>query len=132
MVVGITHVGVRVTDLEKSLEFYLRIPDVQEAFRLYWDDGSLMMVWLKVAPRQFLELFPGGSKGAPAASGYFHVCLQTDDIHGLYDELLKRGITPRGRPEKHEDDHSWQFWIDDPEGNAIEFQEFTADSLELK
>ncbi len=132
MVVGITHVGVRVTDLEKSLEFYLRIPDIQEAFRLYWDDGSLMMVWLKVAPRQFVELFPGGTKSEPAGYGYFHMCFQTDDIHGLHAELMKRGISPRGYPEKMEDDHSWQFWIDDPDGNAIEFQEFTADSLELK
>ena len=131
MVTGITHVGVWVSDLERSLNFYLGVPGIEEAFRLRKEDGTLMLVYLKVAPQQFVELFPGGSGGKQDNSGYFHVCLQTDDIHGLHQELLSRGFSPRNRPERHDDDHTWQFWIDDPDGNAIEFQQFTAESRQL-
>jgi lactoylglutathione lyase len=132
MVTGIGHVGVWVSDLEESLKFYLNIPRIEEAFRLYKEDGSLMLVYLKIAPRQFVELFQGGSASKKSDSGYYHVCLQTDDIHALYQELVDRGISPRSQPKRYDDDHSWQFWVDDPDGNAIEFQQLTPESLQAK
>ena len=84
MVTGIGHVGIWVSDLERSLQFYLSIPTIEKAFRLYKEDGSLMLVYLRLSPGQFLELFPGGSASEGGNSGYFHACLQTADIHALH------------------------------------------------
>ena len=132
MIKGLTHVAVRVTDLEKSVEFYSEILGLREQFRLTGEDGSPWLVYLEIAPHQFIELFPGaeGPHEAPAKSGAVHICLEVDDIQASYRELTERGLTATGEPILG-GDQSWQFWTTDPDGNPIEFHQFTPESLQF-
>jgi len=130
MLRGLTHVAIWVTDIERALDFYTRIPGVHEHFRLHKDDGSLWLIYLRIAPYQFVELFPRatGSYVQPTHAGYSHFCIETDDIRTLHGELVANGITPDSEPRMGADG-SWQFWIHDPDGNPIEFQQFIEGSL---
>ena len=130
MIKGLTHVAIWVSDMDRALDFYLRLPGVKEHFRLTKDDGSLWLIYLRVAPYQFIELFPRaqGQYEMPKNAGYSHVCLETDDIQALYDTLMANGIKP-DFPPKMGADGSWQIWIHDPDGTPIEFQQFVEGSL---
>jgi len=131
MITGIGHVAFRITDLDRALAFYCGTLGFREAFRLERDgQPSPWIVYLHVAPGQFLELFPGG-EGAVAprdrATGYNHYCLVVDDLRATLRELVSRGLELTGEPVMGMD-HNWQYWISDPDGNAIELMEVTPES----
>lgn len=129
MIIGLTHAAVRVTDIKKSLEFYTGLLGLPEQFRLSHDNGDPWLVYLKVAERQFIELFPGanGPHSKPESAAVVHICLEVDDIQATYKELTGRGLVANGEPILAADE-SWQFWTADPDGNPIEFHQFTAKS----
>ncbi len=131
MITGIGHVAFRVTDLERSLAFYCGILGFRDAFRLEREgEPSPWIVYLHVAPGQFLELFPGG-EGEVArrgrATGYNHYCLVVDDLRATLRELEARGLAITGEPVLGMD-HNLQYWLTDPDGNAIELMEIAAES----
>ena len=132
MIIGLTHAAVRVTDIGKSLEFYTGLLGLPEQFRLTNDKGEPWLIYLKVAERQFIELFPGatGPHEAPQGAGVVHICLEVDDIQATYNEFTGRGLVTRGEPILGADG-SWQFWTADPDGNPIEFHQFTPESRQM-
>ena len=81
MLKGITHVALSVAEIDRSLEFYRKL-GAEETFRLLREDGSLGLVYLRVAGTQFIELFPGanGPHERPSNARYVHMCLEVDDI----------------------------------------------------
>lgn len=132
MIVGLTHAAIRITDVDKSLEFYAGILGLSEQFRLTNDEGKPWLVYLKIAEGQFIELFPGaeGRHEPVKTAGLVHLCLEVDDIQSTYRTLTERGLVARGEPVLGKDG-SWQFWTDDPDGNPIEFHQFTAESRQM-
>jgi lactoylglutathione lyase len=133
MITGIGHVAFRVTDLERALDFYCRTLGFREAFRMERDgEPSPWIVYVHVAPGQFLELFPGGQGEVPRrsrAAGYNHFCLVVDDLSATLGELRARGLHKDGEPVRGRDGN-WQFWIEDPDGNAIELMQISPDSAQ--
>ena len=123
MITGLYHVAYTVADLDASLAFYRDGLGCPEYFRLNRDDGSLMLIYLKVGDAGCIELFPGGDGPAvetPAGkSGYRHLCLEVDDMDATLADLATRGITPDSGPRTGKDGNV-QAWIRDPDGNRIE------------
>ncbi len=133
MIKGLSHIAIWVTDMDRSLDFYMRLPGVKEQFRLTKEDGSVWLLYLKVAPGQFIELFPraDGPYECAANAGYAHFCLEVDDIQALHKALVDAGLTPDCEPRLGADG-SWQMWIKDPDGNPFEFHQFTENSMQLR
>jgi len=131
MITGLGHLAFRISDLEKSLHFYCETLGFREAFRLDKEgEPSPWIVYIQVAPNQFIELFPGAQGENPPrghARGYNHVCLVVDDMHATLRELATRGLAITGSPLQGVD-HNWQYWITDPDGNAIELMQIVAES----
>lgn len=132
MMKGLTHVAVRVTDINRSIGFYLKIPGITEHFTLRAEDGNVILVYLKIVDRQFIELFPGASGDyvPPVNAGFVHLCLEVDDIHDMYQAVKDNGLSPSPEPFIAID-NTWQFWLTDPDGNPIEFHQFTPESMQL-
>jgi len=127
MITDLGHAAFAAHDLERSLAFYARL-GIQEAFRLYRDDGSLLLVYLHVAGDHFIEVFPGGPEPATDRTGSFkHLCLLTDDLHEMVAQLRQAGVEIE-REQLVGLDHNWQAWIRDPDGNAIELMQLVEDS----
>ena len=127
MITGIGHVAFRVTDLERALDFYCGKLGFQEAFRLEREgQPSPWIVYLRLGPNQFVELFPYGAEGTVAprgmATGYNHYSLVVDDQAATLRELRERGLEISGEPRQGIDTN-WQFWLEDPDGNAIELMQ---------
>jgi lactoylglutathione lyase len=66
MITGIGHIAFRVTDLARSLDFYCDKLGFEEAFRLDAEgQPKPWIVYLRVAPGVFVELFPGAAQVGP-------------------------------------------------------------------
>jgi lactoylglutathione lyase len=133
-IAGLAHVAIKVTDLDRSLAFYVGKLGFSEMLRLHKDDGSVWLVYLRITDDQYLEVFPGAENDrAPGwnANGMNHMCLAVDDLKALVKEIDAAGI-PLLMPLKLAVDGNWQAWIEDPDGNRIELMQMDPQSLQLK
>lgn len=126
------HIAVKVSDMGRSLDFYVGKLGFPEMLRLNYADGSLFLVYLRITDTQYLELFPNGiGDRAPGreAVAVNHFCLTTDDIERTLRELARAGI-PLARELKLGADDNRQAWIEDPDGVRIEIMEMARDSMQ--
>lgn len=136
MITGIGHVAFRVTNLQQALDFYCNKLGFSEAFRLEQEgQPSPWIVYIQIAPGSFIELFPD-SQDAPGPlpprdplASYKHVCLLVDDMSATLKELAARGLEISGSPRQGLD-FNLQYWIYDPDGNAIELMQIMPNSLQ--
>lgn len=128
----ITHVALRVADLERSLAFYQDRLGFREMLRLD-RDGRVWLVYLRITDTQFLELFPEGvgSVAGPEVTGLNHLCLEIRDIDTALAELSAAGVALL-RPKALGADGNWQAWIEDPDGNRIELMQMAPESLQVR
>jgi lactoylglutathione lyase len=130
----IGHVALKVADIERSLQFYRDMLGFAEMLRLNRDDGSLWLIYLRITDTQFLELFPGGDgERAPGSerTAINHFCLETEDLDATAEALRGLGIRLTVEP-KMGLDHNRQCWIEDPDGNRIEFMQIAPDALQVE
>jgi lactoylglutathione lyase len=133
-IVGLAHVAIKVTDLDRSLDFYINRLGFPEMLRLNKDDGSTWLVYLRITDDQYLEVFPGAENDrAPGwdANGMNHMCLAVEDIDAVIKRIEAAGISLL-LPLKLAVDGNRQAWIEDPDGNRIELMEMDPGSLQLK
>ncbi|MBD3174000.1 MAG: VOC family protein [Armatimonadia bacterium] len=128
MISAFAHACYRVSDLDRSLEFYCGKLGCTHAFDFVNDDGVRFGVYIKVAGRSFIELFTG-LESEPAGEGsYMHICLEVPDLEAAVADLRAKGVEVT---DPHFGaDNSWQSWITDPDGNRIELHCYTEDSLQ--
>ncbi len=132
-VTGIGHMAIRTGNLDTMLNFYVNKLGFPEMFRLNREDGSLMLVYIRVTEEQFLEFFPNGTGQTPPAGnvGFAHICLTVADIEATIAEITGRGVE-LSRPLKLGLDGNRQAWVTDPEGNQIELMEMAPDSKQAE
>ncbi len=133
-ITGYAHVAIKVSDLQRSLDFYVGKLGFAEMMRLHKDDGSVWLVYLRITDDQYLEVFPDAEGDrAPGwnANGMNHMCLAVDDLKSLVAEIEAAGI-PLLMPLKFAVDGNWQAWIEDPDGNRIELMQMDPKSMQLK
>jgi lactoylglutathione lyase len=133
-IVGLAHVAIKVTDLDRSLDFYVNRLGFPEMMRLKKEDGSTWLVYLRITDDQYLEVFPGAeTERAPGwnANGMNHMCLAVEDIDAVVQRIEDAGIALL-LPLKLAADGNRQAWIEDPDGNRIELMEMDPNSLQLK
>jgi catechol 2,3-dioxygenase-like lactoylglutathione lyase family enzyme len=129
VITGIGHVAFFISDLERSLDFYCNKLGFRKAFQLDREGTpSPWIVYVQIAPGDFIELFPGGQGGnEPRPLGYNHFCLLVDDLPATLKELEARGLPVPGGPTRGLD-NNWQYWIKDPDGNPIELMQISTNS----
>jgi lactoylglutathione lyase len=133
-ITGLGHVAIKVTDLDRSLDYYVNKLGFPEMMRLHKDDGSTWLVYLRITDEQYLEVFPGAENDrAPGwnANGLNHVCLTVDDIDPVLVQVEKAGLQLL-LPLKTAVDGNRQAWLEDPDGNRIELMEMAPASLQAK
>src|SRR5260370_8548887 len=87
-VLGVAHIALFVSDIEKSRAFYKDFLGFGEPFQLDNPNGSLSLTFIKVNDRQYIELFPGLKPGADRLN---HISIQTDDAEAMRVYLASRG-----------------------------------------
>jgi lactoylglutathione lyase len=132
MITRIGHTAYDCYKFEETLDFYTRILEFEEMFRLYNDEGALWIIYLRVSDEVFIELFPREGEAPERKGGsYSHLCLEVDDIEIVVKKMKEHGVKLDSEINTGKDGNR-QAWIKDPEGNRIEFMQMMPDSLQMR
>lgn len=154
----ITQAAYQVKDEANMLAFYTRGLNLKHADRLTFGDLAAAMeasgaaaedvnrLWMfadkpwidyiEVAPHQYIELFYTMEEDRQELRsledryGYQHICFEVSDIQEAWDAVLENGLTP-DCPITLGCEGTYQFWLTDPDGNRMVFQQYIKDSLQL-
>lgn len=99
------------------------------------DPERVIIVYIEIAPGQFIELFPKNEGQGPHDEwnqnlGYSHFALLVDDIFKTREELLARGVEIDTEISKGPSE-TYQMWVHDPDGNRFEIMQYTEKSFQL-
>lgn len=124
-IIGLAHVGLFVSDLAKTDEFFGHVLGY-EHFSLDKPTGGLMLNYYKVNDHQYVEIYPG-LKGDDQ-DRLSHIAFETTDARKLRDYLASKGIKVPAAL-KPGLDKNLSFMVDDPEGRKIEFVQYMPGSI---
>jgi len=124
---GISHVGFRVADLEKTRAFYAEVMGLEQAFEQKDAQGKINLSVFKINDDQFLEFSPGLADGPDRLSHVAFLSNRLEDLRTIVESLgLKPPELRTGR------DRTRNFSIKDPDGLRIEFVHYEPDSLQAQ
>jgi lactoylglutathione lyase len=118
------HIGLSVTDLDRSLGFYQDVLDLEVLQRS--DDAGRRFAFLGAGGRLFLTLWQQSEAGFdPRHAGLHHLAFQVptlDDVQAAEAKLRARGQVPRydGVVPHREGAESAALFFTDPDGIRLE------------
>ena len=157
----LAHASFRASDFQASLHFYEECLGLERAFVITMGDfaeqliegmhvdgeeatrlradlerrkDEIAIVYLKVAPGEFIEVFPGDplleKVHTKERNGYLHLCLEVDDVVAWREHLIAKGV------DVYTDislgcDNAYQFWMRDPDGNEIEMMQYLPTAFQV-
>jgi catechol 2,3-dioxygenase-like lactoylglutathione lyase family enzyme len=138
MIRKLAHLNFLTNDLDKIADFYVNKLGMKIAFTLDNKEGKPFGYYFACGDTTFLEFFDqamaaevwGGTvEELRSGTRYKHFCLEVTGLKEFCKSLQGKGVPVSDI--KMEMDHSFQAWIADPDGNAIELMEYTPASLQL-
>ncbi len=128
-ILGISHIAVKVSDVEKSVAFYRDFLGFAEEYRLNnQSDGSLYFVCLKVNDEQSIQVFPGLKQGENRLN---HVAFQVADAEAWRTYLAKQGIKTAAKVSLGQHKNI-NVSVKDPDGLSIEFTQYTPEGWTVR
>jgi catechol 2,3-dioxygenase-like lactoylglutathione lyase family enzyme len=135
---GISHIALRVHDLQAARQFYGDLFGYQEAFTILKDNTAVVRsglpqnqvsrVFFKVNNRQYIVVVPEASSDEPRFVDY---AIETDDCEAMRKYLKSLGYeVPDAVGRTATNDLA--FNIKDPEGTAIEIMQYTPESISVQ
>ena len=120
----IAHTMIRVSDLERSLDFYTRVLGMTLQRRLEFPDGRFTLAFLGFgdAPgTSLLELTHNwDTHEYELGNGFGHVAVEVDDVHAAVEEIRARGGSITREPKAMNAGTTVIAFVADPDGYAIE------------
>jgi lactoylglutathione lyase len=123
------HTMVRVTDIDKSLDFYCRKLGLVETRRFVNDKGRYTLVFVAAPenPDAAIELtYNWDPENYTVGRGFGHLAFEVDDIYATCEHLMQNGVTINRPPR----DGRMAF-VKSPDGISIELLN-KGGALELK
>ena len=119
----LVYIGIRVTDLKRSIKFYTRAMGLKVSHRGHMHHGGQFVNLVDKVTGQHVELnwYPKRSKFyKPYRSGeeLDHIGFQVEDARESFSELVSEGARPAVKP--FYDGGWWMGFVQDPDGIWIE------------
>jgi len=139
MIRKLAHLCLVTDQLQPMLEFYTNKIGFKIQFIFRNKENEIFGYYLNCGDSTFLEIFDrigkhkqwGKGEVEPLTGGIKmnHMCFEVTGLKEFRDGLESRGVKIG---QVHSGmDHSLQAWTGDPDGNAIEFMEYTHASWQL-
>jgi catechol 2,3-dioxygenase-like lactoylglutathione lyase family enzyme len=125
---SLAHVCIKSTDLDATMEFYCGALGMTKHFD-FTRKGKVIGFYMKAENATFVEVFLADEVEKINKQVLHHFCLETSSIEALRKALVERGYAPG--EIKMGADQTTQFWMKDPNGMDLEFQEYTDQSAQL-
>lgn len=127
MITRLSHVCLGTRDLDAMTVFYCEVLGCRIVHEFRNQRSERYGVFLLVNHGTFLELFRDDA-AQPDGRRFRHLCFQVEDIQRLAEQMRARGFpaeVSRGRT-----DRVLQFWINDPDGNQVEFHQYDEQAVQ--
>jgi catechol 2,3-dioxygenase-like lactoylglutathione lyase family enzyme len=124
-VVGLNHVAISVTDVDKTVEYYTKVMGYPEAFRIKNAAGEIALVYVQISQNTFIEIQPANAQRPP---GINHFGVVVDNMATAAEMFKARGANVG--PVSAGGSKSINANIVDPNGIRTEFSELPADSFQ--
>ena len=136
MIKDIAHIALNPLDMDKTVAYFDHVFGWKKVFELHKENGDPWIVYLKICKGHFLELFYDGKNDRDYAfdfkkTGYNHLCVTVGDIRKTLQEIYEKGYIDSPEPEI-EKSGCKNLWLYDPDGNGIELQEYTPESVQMQ
>jgi len=97
---GYHHIGLKVKDTEKSMEFYTKALGGKVTLTFHpGNDSSKNIYMVDLGGNAVIEILPGGNDAEEANARWAHVAVRTDDAKAAYDAAIKAGAVSRMEPK---------------------------------
>ena len=128
MIKQLAHVCIGATDLAESERFYTEILGLKKKFEFVKDDKPYGF-YVDLGGTTFIEVFIQNDEANYERPIIRHLCLEVEDIDQFIETV--RSHNWEVTDKKQGRDQSWQCWVKDPSGVAIEVQEYTENSSQF-
>jgi len=119
-ILGVAHMALFVSDLQKSRAFYKDFLGYEEPYALKREDGTDRIAFIKINEDQYLELFAE----APKQDGHMnHIAFLTDSAEAMRAYLASRNVKVPEKASKGRIGNS-NFNITDPDGHTVEIVQY--------
>jgi lactoylglutathione lyase len=123
-ILGVAHMALFVSDLQKSRAFYKDFLGYEEPYALKREDGTDRIAFIKINEDQYLELFAE----SPKQDGHLnHISFFTDSAEAMRDYLAWKDVKVPDKVGKGKIGNS-NFNITDPDGHTVEIVQYQPDS----
>lgn len=126
MLKRLSHVCLGSTDLPRTIAFYRDLLGCEVAHEFRNAAGALYGVFLSCRSGTFLEFF-NEQQPKPPGGLFRHLCFEVEDIEQMADIARRHGLQAEVR--RGRTDRILQFFVDDPDGNMVEFQQHDRESV---
>ncbi len=146
MISGISHVGISVANLDRSIAFYrdllgmeliqqvpMRGPNYDAIMALTGTEGTIAVLRTGSLEIELLEFHRPPARTAapvrhPSDQGISHFAVYVEDIDALYERLKHAGVRVHSPPVYFPSCSTTAVYFSDPDGNFIEILEEKARS----
>jgi len=124
MKTGFHHIGLKYTDLDRSLKFYNAI-GLREVVR--WGNEGDEIVMMSMEDGGIIELLPHGGNEFSEKGKWIHFAIAVDDVDLAYRTALEAGASPLTAPKivpldsKPEEMSINIAFVKGPDGEELEF-----------
>ena len=120
-ILGIAHIALYVSDLDRARGFYKDLLGYDEPYKLPRKDGSGdRIAFIKINEDQYVELFAESPKNDGQLN---HISFYTDDARAMRDYLASRGVAVPAAVGKGQIGNS-NFNVTDPDGHTVEIVQY--------
>ena len=122
----ILHTMVRVTDLDKSLDFYTNVLGMQLLRKNDYPEGRFTLAFVSFGPESeqaALELTHNWDTDEyDLGNAYGHIAIEVDDVYKACDDIKARGgdVVREAGPMKNSNSGTILAFVKDPDGYMIE------------
>lgn len=112
------HTMVRVTDVDKSIDFYCNKLGLEEVRRMESEQGRFTLIYLAAPGDEEAQLeltYNWDPEAYDVGRNFGHLAYQVDDIYEVCDRLMKAGVTINRPPRD-----GWMAFIRSPDDISIE------------
>lgn len=128
-IVGVPHIAFRVHDIAASRHFYKDFLGYSEPFDIDGRDGKLIMAFIKINDRQYVEL---QVENKPDEPRFLHLALETDNAEASHQYVKSKGYKVSDKPASRGRIRNTAIGLDDPDGNHIDVTQYEPDSKTIQ
>lgn len=120
--IGLTHIALPVSNIEKSIDFYATYAQMQVVHRRIDANTGVSVVWLTDYTRPFVVVLIETKSVHPVLSPLAHLgvgCKSREEMNALCDQARQAGVLVEEPKDFRYPVGYWAF-LRDPDGNTLE------------